>query len=371
MEYAIVVPAFQRPASLKRLLHSLQVAAKSVKETPQLIISIDQGDGTKSLATRMCAEEFAWEANKRIIVRSSHFGLKSHILACGDLTDEVGTVVLLEEDVCVSPTLFDYIKSALRHYAGHPKIAGISLYSIIYNEFSSIPFTPIDDGFDTYFAQTGSSWGQIWTRSQWSDFRSWMSTRNEIDQVAIPDEVVRWPASSSWKREFNYFLSERKKYVVFPRFSLSTNMGDSGVHLPSPKTHLTASLSVRRAKFTFGNLDDALAKYDSFLEIESDSLKALVPKLRAYDFDVDLTGAKDMRYFTKSHVLTCRKSLDTPILTVGLKHYPPELNVIFDEPGEDIGLYKRVSIHPEIPAGVLSRMRGFFVPSFDSRKNEA
>ena len=250
--------------------------------------------------------------------------------------------------------------SALDKYGESPRIAGISLYSPIYNEFSLRPFFPIDDGFDAYFAQTGSSWGAIWTGPQWSRFRAWFSRCASRENSHVPPIVRAWPSESSWKKQFNCFLADEQGYVVFPRFSMTTNMGDAGMHAAAPITHLTSPLSLARDRFRFADLDASCARYDPFLEIEPEALKAIAPSLRDFDFDVDLTGAKELRGLARPYALTCRRSSERDILSFGLKHYPPELNVILQEPGSDIGLRVRNSLGAQPPADLTRRIKDFF-----------
>src|SRR5688572_10825284 len=96
---AIVIPAYNRPASLQRLLDSLRKA--EIPHEVKLVISIDQGGpaGVKQLA-----ENFAWPfGEKKIILHENHLGLKDHILAAGNLSAEYGSIILLEDDLFVSP----------------------------------------------------------------------------------------------------------------------------------------------------------------------------------------------------------------------------------------------------------------------------
>ncbi len=359
-DFAIVVAAFQRPHSLERLLRSLEAAARNVSKRPTLVISVDGGAGAERDACVACAASLCWKGEKRVISHDRNLGLKAHILSCGDLTEQLGAVVLLEEDVGLSPMALRFAEGALERYGDSPGVAGVSLYSLIYNEFALRPFLPIDDGFDTYFAQTGSSWGAIWTPRQWSRFRTWLSRTNPQMSATLPPIGRAWPSASSWKKAFNAFLAETGGYVVFPRFSMTTNMGDAGAHAATPMTHLTSPLSLGRDRFAFADLDESRARYDPFLEIEPESLKAAAPFLRDFDFDIDLTGAKELETLTKPFTLTCRQSSKPDIFSFGLKHYPLELNVILQEAGGEIGLRVRNSLSAEPPADVTGRVKSFF-----------
>jgi hypothetical protein len=358
---AIVIIAFDRPKSLRRLLRSLAATTQHVDNCPALVISIDGGE---SIGRSQClaeAESFEWPSEKRVITHNAHLGLRNHVISCGDLSQEFGAVIVLEDDICISPMAVHFAEHAVRKYGNSRYVGGISLYSFSYNEFANVPFTPVDDGWDTFFARTGSSSGQVWTGKQWADFRAWLSRNNCEAAIPLPGAARAWPSETSWKRAFNFYLADMGRYVVFPRFSMSTNMGDVGQHHPGVEiTHLTPALSVARKNVRFAKLSDSVARYDPFLEIEPECLKALAPSLRNYDFDVDLTGTKELKWLTSPLTLTCRGAKSPPICGFGFKHFPPELNIVFEESGSVFALRRRDDLLTDAPREVLDRMRSFY-----------
>ena len=326
----IVVIGFNRPHSLARLLRSLSVAASHVRCCPPLLLSLDGGNSCSRDACLSLARQFKWPGRKDIIDENVHLGLKEHVLACGDLTQHTDAVLILEDDVCVSPSALHYADLALGEYGSSSEIAGISLYAAVYNEFCEMPFIPIDDGYDTYFIRTACSWGQIWTSAQWSGFRHWLLNAKDVDEDIndLPAAVISWPRESSWKRACNRYLVESGKYFVYPRFSYTTNMGEPGVHIRNDITYLTAPLSIGRLRLSFASLEDSIAKYDQFCVIEPESLRRAAPMLRGYDFDVDLTGSKSLGSLVRPLVLTCRKSPHPSLRSFGCAHFPPELDIV-------------------------------------------
>src|SRR5574344_1345043 len=96
----IVVVAYNRLESLKRILASLS-RGEYPREPVELIISIDRGDNQEVL---QYADAFPWpHGEKRVIYRPENLGLKRHILTCGDLTQDHDGIILLEDDLVVSP----------------------------------------------------------------------------------------------------------------------------------------------------------------------------------------------------------------------------------------------------------------------------
>jgi hypothetical protein len=359
---AIVVVAYNRPASLSRLLRSLAGADYSGYDGIELVIGIDHSD--EGQVARI-ARSFKWKAGpKRVIAREQTMGLRNHVLACGDLASEYTAIVLLEDDLVVAPGFYQYALTALAFYRADPAIAGISLYSFIYNEFANTPFGAIDDGNDVYFLRSAVSWGQIWTAEQWIGFRHWFHANagREIF-AALPKAVREWP-ETSWKKYFNAYVEATGKYFVVPRYALSTNMGDVGTHFGSVVTRFTAPLSLGRTCFRFAPLAESKCRYDAFFELEAACLKSLAPSVADFDLCVDLNGTKEPSQIGTKYVLTSRPTSGA-VKSFGLRHLPAELNVILEEPGDYFSVAPRGQLlevsEPDLETK-LEKMRYFFVP---------
>ena len=202
---AIVLPIYNRPDCLKRLLRSLLSADFSgVDGEIPLVFSLEGGT---SPDCRALALETPWPYGpKRVVEQPTRLGVRHHILACGDLTETYGSVIVLEDDLTVSPGFYAFAKQAAEFYTPDPRIGGVSLYAFIFNEYGFFPFVPMDDGNDVYFVQSTSSWGQLWTREQWAKFRGWLrdseGPKNLASDVRLPQRMREWP-ESSWKKLYN------------------------------------------------------------------------------------------------------------------------------------------------------------------------
>ena len=152
---AIVVAAYNRPASLLRLLQGLSKAHYPDQPIP-LHISIDQSHASDVART---AEAFDWPHGPKVVEQhEAHLGLRAHLLHCGDLSERYGAITLLEDDLFISPEFYSFAVGALTAYRNEPRIAGISLYHYEVAESSQLPFRPLEDGNDLYFMQWPSSW---------------------------------------------------------------------------------------------------------------------------------------------------------------------------------------------------------------------
>lgn len=327
----IIVVTYNRPNSLLRLLASLKVAKYSNIDEITLIISIDK---TESAEVYQIAEDFEWIGNKIVIKHEVRLGLKKHILSCGDLTSTYGAVIILEDDLFVSPFFYEYTEKALDFYNNKTEIAGISLFNYKYLENLDLLFHPYFSGFDTYFIQYASSWGQAWTLKQWDEFKQWYQNNNEweVDDKRIPSFVLSWP-EKSWKKYFIKYLIERNKLVVYPYISYTTNFGEIGAN-EGYKNNLHQVNLNQGLNINFGLIEFF---YDAYFQINPSFLKKMNPQLAEYQFVVDLFGNKSKDIIKTEFVLTTR-CCKNHIMSFSLELYPPELNIIYNIKGRDIYL---------------------------------
>jgi hypothetical protein len=95
MHPAVVVSAHSRPASLARILGSLDAGVYPGEV--RLVVSIDGGGDPE---VQRVAEKHSWpHGPKRLIVHPERLGLAEHLRRCGDLSQEYGSIVLLEDDL--------------------------------------------------------------------------------------------------------------------------------------------------------------------------------------------------------------------------------------------------------------------------------
>ncbi|MCR5357750.1 MAG: hypothetical protein K6E63_10170, partial [Lachnospiraceae bacterium] len=234
---AIVVVAYNRVASLMRLLDSLTGAYYPEGVDVPLIISVDKSD---SAAVEDVARDYVWEhGDKSVRLHETNLGLREHVLECGDISRDYDGVIVLEDDLYVSPSFYMYTLAAFSRTRMEKKIGGISLYSHRLNVHAREPFEAIDDGYDNYYMQFASSWGQAFTTAQWDGFRQWydMHSQDDIASDDIPVNVSTW-SDKSWLKYYIKYLVNTDKYFLYPRVSFTTNFGDEGEHMAGKDTVL-------------------------------------------------------------------------------------------------------------------------------------
>ena len=349
---AIVVVAFNRINSLKRLLESLNRTI--YPENTSLVISIDNTGKNENVYE--LANSYQWQYGKKeVIYHPERLGLRNHLIKCGDLVNRFDSVIILEEDIYVSPLFYSYACEALEYYASDERIAGVSLYRLPYVEGHKLPFTPIDDGSDVFFIQMAGSIGQVWTPEHWNGFKKWYETKPDLLSVNGMSEIIKsWP-DHSWKKYFVAYVILFNKYFVFPKMSYVTNFADNGTNMITKSFFLQVPLKLKKTAYNFINLDEALSVYDSYTEIFPERLNNYTGILKDYDYEVDLYGKKDS--FSKDYILTSRKCRKA-IITFDRNLKPHEMNIIMNISGDVFSLAHKDDVIME-PQRIGERMEEF------------
>jgi hypothetical protein len=205
-------------------------------------------------------------------------------------------------------------------------MAGISLYHYQHNESTKLPFEVIVDEFDAYFMKVPSSWGQLWTKLQWENFKDWYNQKQIVsEQDYLPDDVVAWP-ESSWKKYFCKYLVETNRYFVYPKTSFTTNTGAVGEH----HNHITAlhqsALSMQNNNYRLPQFNETLNCYDQFFELIPKSTNFNLP-IDIGDIEIDIFGSKPLLKVEKKYLLSSKKC-NHPVKCYKLDYFPVNLNVI-------------------------------------------
>lgn len=334
----IVAVGYNRPYSMKRLLDSLANAYYPDSEIT-LIISIDHGENSADV--NKVAESFEWtHGEKKIVWHDDRLGLRRHIIKCGDYSIEYGAVIILEDDLIVSPSYYFYTLSAIDTYYMNKKICGIGLYSHRWNGYSNIQFMPEKNEYDVFFGQFSITWGQCWTATQWELFRTWYD--DHVDRLPasndnIPERISFW-SKQSWGKYFASYIAESNLYYVIPYTSMTTNFSEVGQHNSfCDSSHQVPLQTGIKNKYLLPDFENGI-KYDMFFERVFDS-EFLIGGIPAKDICINLNGTKN-NAFGKKYLLTDLE-LDLPIVsTFGLRMRPIDSNITYAIGGKDVFLYQ-------------------------------
>ena len=335
-KFAVVAIGYNRKDCLERLLFSIKKADYFGYEV-DLIISLDKSDNKN---IEEFAKSFYWQfGDKKVITYAERLGLRKHILSCGKFLEIYDALIVLEDDVFVSPSFFTYSIATYNRYRNDDRIAGISLYNYSWNENVSLPFQAAYSQYDVYFAQMAQSWGQIWLKNQWMDFITWYEKNNEdtIKNINIPKVVLNWP-ETSWKKYHIAYCIDQNKFFVYPYKSLSTCFSEVGEHCKKKNTLIQTSLlhSVKKEWILPDLSEKDVVKYDAFFERIFNDEKLFI--YNSDDICIDLYGSKYF-YENKKYVYSTKCLPFEIIHKNGVSFKPQELNLIYDVQGNSVFLY--------------------------------
>lgn len=348
---ALVVVGYNRPDSIRRILKSLAEAQYDY-ENIQLVVSIDHSGNEEVVQV---AEDFEWKYGpKRVWYRPERLGLRKHIISCGDLTEEYGAVMILEDDLLVSPDFYNYAMQALEKYGEHPKIAGIGLNSRKELLESPYPFYPLHRGDDVYFQQFATSWGQVWNRRMWSDFKVWYEAHQELPQnPEVPLTILRYP-ETSWAKFYQSYVVAEQKFYVFSYESLTTNFGDAGEHFNHSSSAFQSVLFYGKKEYRMPEFEDGV-KYDIYGEPLGMGQYLGIPE---EELTCDFWGRKQEASYRK-YLLTCCRRPFKAVRQFSMCMKPMELNVMKEIPGKELTLYDTTEADPAFKPDKQDRIRLF------------
>ena len=339
MKPAIVAVGYNRPEGMKRLLDSIGKARFDEADVP-LIVSIDESD--KSDDVEKVAKEFCWNYGEKIIRRfPERQGLRKHIVQCGDLSEQYGGVIILEDDLIVAEDFYRYVCSAHEKYSCFDEVCGVSLYSYGCNEFTHYPFVPTPCCYDVYLGQMVVTWGQSWTTEQWRKFKQWYCAHEDrLPTVnhSIPRDISGW--TRSWGRYFATYMAENGLSYVYPMVARSTCFSDFGEHNKTgiPLTFVQVPLMHGvPTDYKFGDLAE-LERFDPFYEKKLDD-RVQIAGISGDRICMDINNMKTTAD-GKEYVLTNEELSLEEIASFGLTLRPIALNAVENVPGDQLHLYR-------------------------------
>ena len=324
---AIVVVGYNRLDSIKRILRSLENAIYPC-EAP-LVISID-ASGYQELYDYV--NVFEWKhGTKYVIIKEKRMGLRNHILSCGDLTKYFRGVIILEDDVFVSPYFYNYSIECINKYDSEDRVSGISLYRPCMD--CDLPIDYVVDGNDTFAYQNVESWGECWTERMWKQFREWYNDTpdHNFSNIDMPERMKNW--EKAWSKYYMAFQIETGRYFVYPSVSHTTCFSEAGEHGFASTIGQTILLSGEK-KYDIKPFE-ALTKYDIYgtnhdiyewMNMSEDEL--------CVDFNGTNSNNKHCRY-----ILSPYKYPYKVIREFALALRPIELNIKYGLSGKGLYLY--------------------------------
>ncbi|MCR4650321.1 MAG: hypothetical protein K5662_01060 [Lachnospiraceae bacterium] len=331
----IIAIGYNRTGSMRRLLEALS-AADYGGDCVTLIISIDHSgnDDVYELA-----EGFVWpHGEKAVEYQSVNLGLRKHIIKCGSYMEQydLDAVAVFEDDILPAKGFYNYMKQTVDYYYDDEKVAGISLYTHLWNYQKNLPFDPVKGRYDVYFMNMAQSWGQVWLRNRWKEFMAWYEENKDRPMSDdVPATVRKWP-ESSWLKYHIAYCIEEKKVFVYPYTSFSTCFADEGVHTLDHTSIYQVPMNMGCGeRFNLIPASEGDVFYDAFFEYAGLGRYLSVDE---EDLCVSIYGARENT--GKRRYLLSKKDLPYKVMrSFALECRPHEMNVILGIEGDQIKLY--------------------------------
>lgn len=324
---AIVVVGYNRIDSIKRILKSLDNAVYP-NDVP-LVISID-ASGCQPLYDFV--RSFKWEyGEKYVLIKEKRLGLRDHILSCGDLTKYFRGVIILEDDIFVSPYFYNYALACVDKYDSDDRVSGISLYRPAMD--GNLPIDYVQDGKDTFAYQNVESWGECWTERMWNQFKEWYddTPNHDFSKVDMPEHMKNW--KKAWSKYYMAFQIETGRFFIYPSVSHTTCFSEAGEH---GKTSSIGQVVIQSDIKDY-NLQDFenLSKYDIYgNNLQIYEWIKMSPTELCLDFYGHRNDISNCRF-----ILSPYKYPYKVIKEYALSLRPIELNVLYNVDGNGIYLY--------------------------------
>jgi len=239
----VLLFAYNRPLNTQKVLDNLAANAEAEKSTLHIYC-----DGAKPGAnsdtlykineTRLIANSETRFKDVKVVEQSENKGLsKSVIEGVTQICNQYGSVIVLEDDIIISPYFLKYMNEALQKYKEIDEVGCISGYW--YPTKKQLP--------ETFFLKSQSCWGwATWLRA-WQNFETdgtrllKVLNENNINKQFDLDGSIQYTQMlkdqisgkiDSWAVRWDAVNFINNKLCLYPGKSLVQNIGfdGSGIH---------------------------------------------------------------------------------------------------------------------------------------------
>ena len=242
MTYApIVIFAFNRLDTLKNCVESLLDNEES--KMSDLFVYVDgprpqkEGEAEIVESIQRYAKNINGFRSLTCVFSDHHKGLAPSIIdGVSQVINQYGRVVVIEDDLIVSPNFLAYINEGLTKYQNDGEVFSICGYS---NKV--VP--PSDYPFDAYFCTRSCSWGWATWKDRWNsvdwELKDWKNHKQNAHKFNAWGGSDCWKMLedwhngriSSWAIRFGYAQFLQKSLSLFPLVSKVENKGfTKGTH---------------------------------------------------------------------------------------------------------------------------------------------
>lgn len=272
----VVLFVYNRLDHTKGVIESL--SNNELAKDTELYVFSDAAKSEKGLEkvneVRQYINQYEWHSNFKkvnIVQAEKNKGLaKSVISGVTDVLKQYGKVIVIEDDLVLSPYFLTYMNEALDYYRDDMQIWSISGYSFPMRSLRKYPH-------DVFYSYRGCSWGWAtwldrWETVDWDveDYaamisnREWMSrfNRGGADMANMLRLQVEGKIDS-WAIRWCFAQSNQEKYTIYPKYSYLHNGGcdGTGTHSGSNRDfHTSIKEAKKQCKFERLEIEKRIAK---------------------------------------------------------------------------------------------------------------
>ena len=285
----IALFAYRRPDHLARTLAAL--AANPESAASELYVFADAArdaaavDGVREVRSMLGSIEGF--AAVHAIRRERNYGLARNITAgVSQVLGHHGCVIVVEDDIVVSPYFLAFMNEALQLYENEPRVGSLTGYC--YPVRSELP--------ETYFIRGADCWGWATWRDRWALFEpDGQLLLAEIDQRGLSyafdfDGAAQYRAmlvdqiegrNDSWAVRWHASCFLKDRLILYPGRSLVHNIGadGSGTHFVQSTDSFESTLSALPIKVGGIPIDESQLARDAIREFYTSVHAAPQPTL--------------------------------------------------------------------------------------------
>lgn len=261
VDFRVIVITYNRPASLNKLLKSLDNLELD-GDRATLEIWIDRSvKGIANPETVQIAESFRWRRGPtRVHIQQTHVGIMGQWIDTWRPqhgSSELG--IIIEDDISVSPFAYRWLRAVHRYYRNRTDFAGASLTSDQMSILSSNPKGPLaaPKNHTVLMYKCLGTWGFAPNPTHWRLFQEWFHRHKPSaaphlrPYVEVPGILpTQWykhfertgRADSMWEMWFIYYMHIEQLYTVYNNLGvfngdkescLCINRREVGLHVGS------------------------------------------------------------------------------------------------------------------------------------------
>lgn len=253
----IAIFVYRRPEHTKKMLQSL-LACPEFQGSPVYVFCDGPKDATQvaeTAETRSIVKSIIG-SRATIFENAENIGLANSVIAGIDrVLEKHWRVIVVEDDLIVSPSFLDYLNAALNHFSADEKMMQISAYMFDY------PRPVSNSESSTIVLPFPSSWGWATWKRAWNQFDPKASGWKRLFKIAQDKRSFDLDNSydyssmlygqmtgciDSWAIRWYWAIFAEKGVVLYPAKSLVLNRGfdGSGSHGASTARLLDTSFGV-------------------------------------------------------------------------------------------------------------------------------